>query len=267
MSNKDFSFNALNASAYYFETGSYFDDLLPSQRQYIIEVPKIPGFTQLSKGFESREIPVTGVLYASNEATLLTRIESLRGFLYYEVDKQLIFNDKTDRFYLAQHLEKIKMEKRGGGIFAPLQLIFTCNDPFGYAVTPDTITKTNVVTDGYQFTVTNNGQTYAWPIITITFHQPQTHIYMLNNNINDCRFDISKAFNTNDVLLIDSKTERITLNNVYSPAGFGDGGSALAEFIILRGGIATLGDNLLEIGTDDATMNVSINVWFRKTYL
>jgi predicted phage tail component-like protein len=262
---EDFSFNALNASDYYFEMGRFFDALLPSQNQYVIDIPKIAGFTQLSKSIDAREIPVTGVLYAPDRATLLTRIEAFKAFLYYDVDKPLIFSDTPHKYYNAQYLERYKLEKKAD--FAPIELKFTCNDPFGYAITADSVTKSNIVTNGYTFTITNAGQTYAWPIITITFHQNQSHIYMLNNNINDDRFDMTKAFVTNDVLIIDSKTERITLNNVYSPAGMGDGGSLANEFILLRGGVGGLGDNLLQIGTTDATLNVSVNIWFRKTYL
>ncbi|MCL5069675.1 MAG: phage tail family protein, partial [Actinobacteria bacterium] len=103
---------------------------------------------------------------------------------------------------------------------------------------------------------------FAFPIIAITFKQSQTHIYLQNNNINDCRFDISKAFVSNDVLVLDTKTMSITLNDIYSPAGFGDGGTKKAEFIILRSGA-----NEMQIGTDDATIKVDVNVFFRKTYL
>lgn len=265
MPDLDFSLNALNASTYYFETGRYFDLLLPEQKQYAIEVPKIPGFNQLSKSFQGREITVTGIMKATDKATLLTRLQAFKGFLYYSVDKQLIFNDTPTKYYNAQYLEKYPVEKRRD--FAPLKLVFVCNDPFGYAVTANTDTKSNVIVNGYNYTITNAGQLYSWPIVTITFHQSQSHIYMLNNNINDDRFDMSKSFVANDVLILDSKSERITLNGVYSPAGFGDGGGLGAEYLILRGGVGADGDNLIEIGTTDATLNVSVNITYRKTYL
>lgn len=255
----DFSFNGLNASAYYFEMGRYFDGLLAKQKANTIEVPKIPGFTQLSKSWGAREIPVTGVLYAPDKDTLLTRIQAFKSFLYYDTDRQLIFNDNPNEYYNAQYLDNFELNKKYD--FTPIELIFTCNDPFKYAVTPDDDDENAIVNRGHTWTINNGGDFYSWPIITVTFHQSQTHIYIANNNITGDRFDITKAFVNNDVLVIDSKTERITLNSVYAPAGFGDGGLGLYEFIILNSG-----NNLLEIGTDDATINVDVNVWFRKTY-
>lgn len=261
MSDLDFSYNSINASSVYFEAAEYIDDLLPEQDEVTIDIPKISGVTQLLKKFKPRDIAINGVLKGTTKADLLTRADGLKEFLYNAEDQRLIFNDKTDRFYMAQFLRKIKLQKRGGGFFAPLRLEFRANDPFGYAVTADSTTVTNK-TKGYTWSITNSGQYYAFPIITVTFHQSQTHFYIANNDIVGCRIDITKAFANTNVLVIDTKAMSIKLNTVRSPAGIGDGGSGKAEFIIL-----SKGTDELEIGTDDATLNVDVNVWFRKTYL
>ena len=87
-------------------------------------------------------------------------------------------------------------------------------------------------------------------------------IYIKNNSLTSNRFDISKAFVNNDVLVINSKTMAITLNGTYSPAGFGDGGTGVADYILLNTGV-----NELTVSTDDGTIDVDINTNFRKVYL
>lgn len=261
MTDLDFSYNAINASTVYFEIGRYFDDLLPNQRETIIDVPKVQGYTQLLKKFEPREIQIIGVLYANDNASLNSRIESFADYIYKDTDKILIFNDKPHKFYYAQFLEKVRTEKRGGGILAPYQLNMRANDPLGYAVTADLSTQNNK-TKGYYWDINNAGQYYSWPTITITFNQNQSHVYVANNNITEARIDISKTFTAGQILKIDTKLIRILLNNTYSPAGLGDGGLGLYTMPILKPGI-----NEFEIGTDDATLNINIVVEYRKTYL
>lgn len=261
MTDLDFSYNAVNASSVYFETARYFDDLLPNQRETIIDVPKVQGYTQLLKKFEPREIVIIGALYAANNTEINTRIESFADYLYKDTDKRLIFNDKSHKYYNAQFLDKVRTEKRGAGILAPYQLLFRANDPLGYAVTPDVSTQLNKA-KGYTWNITNSGQYYSWPEIQITFNQNQTHIYVENNTITDARMDITKAFTAGQVLRIDTKLVRLTINNIYSPAGLGDGGLGLYALPILTKGV-----NEFEIGTDDATLNVSVVVTFNKTYL
>jgi len=261
MTDLDFSLNAINASSVYFETARYFDDLLPNQRETIIDVPKVQGYTQLMKKFEPREIVVIGALYADDNAALNTRIENFAGFLYNDTDKPLIFNDKSHKYYNVQFLDKVRTEKRGAGILAPYQLLFRANDPLGYAVTPDSSVQSNKA-KGYYWNINNAGQYYSWPTITITFNQNQTHIYVENNTIAQARIDIEQAFTTGQVLRIDTKLIRITVDNIYKPAGLGDGGQELYAMPILIKGV-----NEFEIGTDDATLNVNITVAFNKTYL
>jgi len=260
MANLDFSFNGVSASSKYFETGRYFNDLLARQEESIIDIPKVSGRTQLMKKFGRREIEIRGVLYANSSSQLLTRIKDFKTFLYHDSDKRLIFNDNSSVYYNAQFLEKIELQKKGN--FVPLRLLFTCNDPFGYAVTEDSDLKAGVTTNGYTWNIINNGQDYAYCIVTITFNQAQEHIYVSNNTITDCRLDITNSFSASDVLVINSKTMRINKNSSYSPTGLGDGGENGAEFPIVK-----VGTNEFEIGTDDATLNVDVKVTFNKTYL
>lgn len=260
MTELDFSLNGINASTKYFSTARIIKPVLPQQEQTIFDIPGKPGTTQSFKKFKLRPITISGTLEGTDPDDLITNLQNLSAYLYSDTDKQLIFSNEDDRYYNAQYLDYSEVLREGS--YSLLDLKFTCNDPFGYAITPDADTKSNITAKNYIWTITNSGQYYAFPIITITFKQGQSHIYLQNNNINDCRFDISKAFISNDVLVLDTKTMSITLNNLYSPTGFGDGGSKKTEFIILK-----TGSNELEVGTDDSTIKVDVGVWFRKTYL
>ncbi len=256
----DFSFATISALTKNFDTYKIIIPPLAEQKETKIDIPKMLGLTQLFKKFTKREIRILGKLYGSSHADLITNIQNFSAFLFSETDQQLIFNNQADRYFLAQHLRNIRLEREPAHTL--LELRFTCNDPLPYAVTADDDTKSNITTKGYQWTITNNGQYWAYPVCTITFNQNQTHIYLRNTSVDGCRFDISKSFVNTDVLVINSKDISIRLNDVNSPAGFGDGGDGKAGYVLFK-----KGDNLMEIGTDDASLDVTININFRKIYL
>jgi len=254
--NQDFSFNGVNASTKYFELGRYFDSM-PEQAETIIDMPD-DGDLQASKKFKSKIIPVNGVLYANSSAELITRIQDFLDYLRYDTDVRLIFNDKADRYYNAQYLDSMELGERG--IFVPMELRFKCNKPFAYGITAITDHQ-DITVNETTYLINNTGHYYAYPVITITFNQPQTHIYVENNSFLNNRFDISKSFVATDVLVVDCKAKTIFLNSAHNPAGFGTGGSALAKWIVFA-----KGNNQLEIGTDDGTIDVDIDISFEPVY-
>ena len=256
----DFSFDGVNASTKGFSTFKVYIPDLPNIKEAIIDIPQKPGLTQIGKEFKARIIKIEGILEGSSFADLLVKIDDFKLFVFSETDKQLIFNTQTDRYYLAQKIknEEINREATSCDRF----LRFKCNDPFGYAIAADDDIEEGIVVKDTVWDITNNGQYYAYPIITITFNQVQSHIYLENNSISGNRFDISKGFVATDELEIDSKDMIIRLNDAHSPAGFGDGGTGSIDFIILKRGV-----NQLQIGTDDGSIDVDVNVNFRKVYL
>jgi len=260
MADLDFSLKAINAIDKNFVTTRIIIPPLASQIESTINIPKMVGYTQLSKKFGNREIKVQGLLKCTSPTDLITKIEAFSDFLFNEGDEQLIFNNQPTRYFNAQHIKTIELLREE--YYAMLLLEFNCNDPFPYAVTGDEIEELAITVNGHTWNVSNAGQYYAYPVITITFNQNQTHIYIQNNTITDSRFDISKSFSNGNVLKINSKTMVITLDNVHSPAGFGDGGDEKADIILIK-----VGNNEFEVGTDDATLNVDIKVNFNKTYL
>ena len=238
--------------------------LMPRQSQKTIDISKRYGLIQSSKKFTTNTLILYGFMECTDYDDLTSKVEALSAFLYSDLDKELITSKQSDRYWNVQYLDSPIIEQRDN--YALVNLEFTCNDPFAYAITadsePDTSPPTNQITvkDDTRI-IANGGHYYAYPVITITFNQVQPHIYMKNNNIVGNRFDIAKSFGIGDELELDSKNETIKLNGALSPIGLGDGGESKAEFIILASG-----NNEIQIGTDDDDIDIDINFSFRKVY-
>jgi len=243
---------------YYFETHRIIKPLSPRQRQTIIDIEKMSGVIQVSKKFEQNILTIKGEILATGDDQLTERIENLSGFLYSDYDRQIKFSNQIDRYWLGQYLDNPDIVNKYND--TNVDLIFTCNDPFAYAITPDSDDQNITVKDD-TYIIANSGHYYSYPVITITFNQVQTHIYMQNNNIVGNRFDIAKAFGIGDELELDSKNETIKLNGTSNPIGLGDGGQGKAEFIILA-----KDNNELAVGSDDESLDISINLNWRKVY-
>lgn len=260
---KNASFNGTDLSDYYFHTYDVIKGLMPHQKEVSIDIPKISGYTQLDKKYIPRPVTLKGYIEGTSFANLLTRIENLAAFLYSDSDQQLIISDQTDRYYNAQYLDYYEVKKKD--TYALIDLIFTCNDPFAYDTTPDTDSQSNITVNDTTYNVTNSGNYYTYPTITITFNQVQSHIYVQNNTVTGNRFDISKSFVNTDELVVNCKTGVITLNDSDSPAGFGDGGSEYAKLIIL--GFGDNAVNQIQVGTDDETIDMDVDMSWEKVYL
>lgn len=256
----DFSIDGNNASDVGFESTDFPKSLLPPQEQYVIDLSGMPGVKQSSKKFTAYPLPIKGILIANSPSELTEKIDDLKVFLYSDDDRKLILSNQSGRYYNAQYLDMVEVLRKATTV--ELVLIFTCNDPFAYANNLENINEIGITDNHHTWSVPNEGQHYAYPIISVTFNSgTQTHIYIKNNNIEGCRFDISKAFGVNNVLKIDCREVSIYLNGIYSPAGIGDGGEGMAIPPILR-----KGSNQLEIGTAVGAINVDVNVKFRKVY-
>lgn len=254
-----FTFNSVTSTTMGLTVLDVQKPVIPPQKKKSVDVSGRSGVTQMSKKFIQNEIVVKCLLKGTSYADLITKLKALAAYLYSDDDETLSFDDETDRAYLAQHIDTVIGNRTY--MYAFLDLVFTCNDPFAYAVAPTPDTQAITVLDTI-YVLANSGHYYAYPVITITFNAAQTHIYVQNNGISGNRFDISKTFAINDELEIDCKNGTIKLNGNYSPAGFGDGGQELAEWIIL-----TIGNNTIQVGSDDATINITVALSFNKVYL
>ena len=243
-------------------TGHNIDrDVLDKQIRYSLNPPDRDGIIEVRKKFPARVIKYSGRLSGTNYANLTgTIIPAFSTFMYKDSDVQLIFADETDRYFNAQ-VSKMKAT-RMESLFRFYDIFFICSDPFSYDTTPDTDTQSSVVVDDTTFVVANGGHYYAYPTITITFNQEQSHVYLQNNNVSGNRFDISKSFVATDELVIDCKAGTIKLNGSHSPAGFGDGGDESADWLVLAAG-----NNELQVGTEDATIDIDVETVINKVYL
>jgi predicted phage tail component-like protein len=260
MTDLDFSYGGTNLSTYGFETKRIVKPLQPIIGQELIDIPKLDGLIESSQKFRQYPLVVKGVLVGTSPSNLITKTENLTGFLYSDNPREIIFNNQTDRYWLGKHLASPEIYRDHS--FSILDLIFTCNDPFAYDNTATTDTQTSFNVNNDTYVVANAGHYYAYPVITITFNQPQTHIYIKNNSISGNRIDITNAFDTSDELEIDCKNGTVKLNSTADYTGVGSGGESLAEWIMLN-----TGNNAIQAGTDDATIDVDIEMEFNKPYL
>lgn len=255
----DASFGGTNLSTKDFYIYDIQKPHIPKQQVNTINIPKKNGLYVASKKFTGNELILKGYMDCDSYDDLTTKIENLAAFLHGDSDKKLISSKQTDRYWNVQYLDYEVIEQKDD--YAFVNLTFTCHDPFAYDTTATTSDET-ITTSGTTYVVANAGHTYAFPEITFTFNQSQSHVYFANNAITDNRFNISKSYAASDVLVVDCKNGTIKLNGVSSPAGFGDGGDGLAEWIMLA-----VGNNELEVGSDDATINVDVDISFEKVYL
>lgn len=236
-------------------------DVLANQDRYSLNPPGKDGIIEVRKKFPARIIKYSGRLSGTSYANLTgTIIPAFSTFMYDDSDVQLIFADETDRYFNAQFqkMTATRMES----LFRFYDIFFICSDPFSYDTTADTDAQAGIAVDDTTYTVNNGGHYYCYPTFTITFNQDMEHIYIENNNVTGNRFDISKSFSNADELEIDCKDGTIKLNSTHSPAGFGDGGDGLAEWILLA-----KGNNEIAVGTDDATIDVDVDMSWNKVYL
>tara|TARA_Y100000310_G_scaffold345106_2_gene461840 strand:+ start:1014 stop:1799 length:786 start_codon:yes stop_codon:yes gene_type:complete len=236
-------------------------DVLGNQKRFTLDPPDRDGVIEVRKKFPARTIRYEGRLTGTSYNNLVQSIiPAFSTFMYNDSDVQLIFADETDRYFNAQvqEMRATRMES----LFRFYDIYFICSDPFSYDTTPDTDSQAGITVDETSYSINNGGHYFVYPTITITFNQIQTHIYIQNNTVTNNRFDISKSFEAADVLVIDCKAGTIKLNGSHSPAGFGDGGSTLAEWIVFA-----VGGNQVEVGTDDPSIDVDVDLSWNKVYL
>ena len=258
----DASFDGTNLSNMDFYIYDIQKPHLPKQDAKSIDIPKRHGIIVASKKFTQNELILYGYMKCSSYDDLTEKLGDLASFLYSDTNKKLILSTQDDRYFNVQYLANEIVKQQDD--YALVNLTFTCSDPFAYDNTPTTYSE-DITTSGTTFVVNNGGHTYAFPKITVTFNQDQLHIYIANNTIVDTvanRFDISKAFSTGDELEIDCKNGTVKLNGTSSPAGFGEGGEEMAEFIMLA-----KGDNVIEVGSSDSTLDITVDISFEKVYL
>lgn len=252
-------FNSLTLSDYDFYCYDVIKPLMPRQEETTVSIHKVSGYKQILKKFPSNALTLKGYVKETSYANLKTALDSLKAILYYDTDKILTLSNETGKYWNCQYLDGYPVGERDN--YTLIDLIFNCNDPFAYDTTPDTDSQAGITTIGGTWTVNNGGHHYCFPTITITFNQSQSHIYIANNGISGNRFDISKAYESGDELEVNCKDGTVKLNGSLSPSGFGDGGDESAEWILFA-----TGNNEMEVGTDDVSIDIDVDMSWEKVY-
>lgn len=159
MSNS-FSFNAVDLADYGLVVNRV-DKPLTQAAQY----------TQLRDrgyAFDSFRPPlILGVgvsILAATHSAVLTYLDSIRGTLNHRVDKQVIFDTQTDRYWMA------RFDSMEGMFDAPTRwsgtIMFVCHDPAAYDITEvDTPHVINASPD--EIIETPGGTDYIYPVYTL----------------------------------------------------------------------------------------------------
>jgi len=260
----DASFDGTDLSTYDFYCYDIKKPLMPRQSQSTFNWVGKPGSILLTKKFTENQLTLKGYIEATDYDDLIDKLDALSAALYSDTDVQLILSKKNDRYWLVQYMDYVIIDERDN--YALVDLEFSCNIPLAFDTTadtePDDSPSINPITvNGTTFIATNGGHYYAWPVVTITFNQAQTHIYYQNNNIPGNRFDVTRTFASGDVLEIDSWNGTVKLNGSADYTGFGSGGNSKAEWVMLA-----TGANELQVGTDDDSIDIDVETAFSKIY-
>ncbi len=256
----DLTFDGTLISTVGFTVHNVDKDPLEQMDRIFFDPPGFPGAKELISKFPQRIVGCNGRLVGTSYDNLVTSIiPAFSSYLNKDEYVQLKFSDESDRYFLAKFHRFRRVRKESAWRLYDIE--FKCEWPFSQDTTANDNTESSA-TRGHTWTETNNGHTYAYPTITVTFNQSQSHFYIKNNTISGIRFDISKSFVNTDVLVLNSMTLNVGLNGSTSFAGVGDGGEDKAEFMILG-----KGGNEIEVGTDDGTLDCDVQVVYRKNYL
>ena len=171
-----FSFNAVDMTDYGLvvtSAGSPFTQSAPSiqlsNRSYAFD------------SFRPPRIIVAGVqVTAATHTALRTALDSIKGKLNWRVDKQLIFDNLSTRYWMA------RFNTMQGMFEGPLSwngsIEFTCVDPAAYSTSAVSNTS-NVDTDPDTIVETPGGNDYIYPVFTLTAGELLTAVTIKLENV------------------------------------------------------------------------------------
>lgn len=168
--------------------------------------------------YPSRPVTISGQISGSSIADCDSIIDTLQGYLRtQDANLDIGYNGGTRRYIGTA--TSIDIKRPGGLAYANFTIIFTCQ-PFGQDTTTTTaLNGTSRTSQTYHDTVTFNGTApYQLPIITITFSavsdttNPQT--VAVGNDDTGQQIAVNRVWAATDVLVIDSTTNKVTVNGI-----------------------------------------------------
>lgn len=146
----------------------------------IVEFSRVGGTHGLAR-IGVRTITVSVLVSGSSSADLIAKIDALNAVLDPDMDKAIIFDHMSDRYWMVRHA--------GDAIAAPplglssiqFDLSFVAADPYGYSTTETVHTLTDGDSDGIiTTTITPGGSAEAEPVYVLS--PPPSTATMISNN-------------------------------------------------------------------------------------
>ena len=244
-----FSFNAVDMTDYGLvvtSAGSPFTQSAPSiqlrDRSYAFD------------SFRPPRIIVVGVqVKAATHTALRTALDSIKEKLNWRVDKQLIFDNLSTRYWMA------RFNTMQGMFEGPLSwsgsIEFTCVDPAAYSTSAVSNTY-NVDADPDTNVETPGGNDYIYPIYTLTAGEVLAAITLLVENVTtDEELTWEGSVGNGKLLVINTATWLVTND------GTADMDDVSGKFPRLQPGVAN------SIKVTDFSTTGTLNIAYRNRFL
>lgn len=256
------SFNTNNLQTFNGFVGIITDTIthmdLPQKVMTLYELAEADRSAIPSINYPSRTISISGTIVGDTKSNLDSRIDTFNGYLNGKAKHlDVEFAGSTRRYFATVNAKTISISKNG--LYARFNIEFICTDPFGYDVTATNIANvTGRTTASYTVTPTIQGSApYQLPIATITINNltgTGDYIQISNNENNQSIMVSSVGFANGDVLVINSATREVKLNN--SPVDY------LGTFLELEPGASSI-----TVVDGFTTRNINILIEYYKRYM
>ena len=206
-----FTFNGLDSRNYIDFIESIDRNWLPPMTVPSYKVPNRAGEVSLKRNeIDPQDFRIKIHLYALNNTDLRTKVRNLANFLVYSEDKQLIFSDEINRYYLARinttatSLEEIAATGSG-------TLVFTAFDPFAYNISESTA----AFGGAQEITVVNNGTAPTFPRIRMVAAEAIDYFKIIN--VTTGKFShLQKPLAAWTELIMDSSENRVYQQSLFT---------------------------------------------------
>lgn len=205
------TFNSFNLTGEYIVTKINKSDA-PTRDVFTESLAFQDGFEFMNDFWKQRTITIEGTIDATSQAHLDTLKDTIKQNLSGSNKNLDVDHGGGTRRYKATLEELTLPEDHYNITHIPFVARFTCK-PFGYDTTTTSFTASNVTASSYTDTMTVSGTYRPLPIITITFDSVDTatKIEFTNTTTGDA-ISISSAFSASDVIIINTETQKATLN-------------------------------------------------------
>jgi len=247
-----FTFNSVDFSAYGLTVNN--DDSPAASRD--IKTSQVLDNSFVSTPFAKPKRPRFNVQVVADDLTTLNSYCDTikRLLLLHKVTKELKLDSTPGRYFNAI-CQDVDLQAQTPKLMSG-SITFLCADPRAYAVTP-TSSDFNIDADPKTVTEAPGGSAYIEPVWTLTAGETLTDAeIILKNETTDETFTITLSMVDEDVLVINSQTFEVELNDVNVIADMADA----AVFPRLSPGIA----NTISVTAFGTTG--TLNIAYRNTF-